>query len=416
MFDLMTLAFEADLTRVFSFKMSRDVSGRVFPESGVLEGFHNASHHRESGEDGPRALEDQPLPRGPRPLSSSRSSKRQPGRRRQPPRENARDPLWLPHRRPEHPQSQAAPALLRGARKRPHPRRPAPQGRGRDSDGERDADSAPPSRSRRHRDFRRQHRRIRFDRELTRCRRSTSWSARAPSAVALLAAVPVGLRSSPVADAARSARAGDRSHSSEGRGRRERRAGRRDDGAPLGGSLETTSRPPRCFSTPEPTSEAATRLGALTPLILACREWTRGHGGNASRRGRGPEPGNGQRGDALMLAAASGSVGGPRAPRDGSGVDAKRIAPGETALMFASAANRAEVVDLLPRAGPTSRSPRLSSTRPLSRKRATRLQEAPRKPARRARRRQGGRAQGMRAGGAGSRRAEVTSSESSSAG
>ncbi len=35
MFDLMTLAFEADLTRVFSFKMSRDVSGRVFPESGV---------------------------------------------------------------------------------------------------------------------------------------------------------------------------------------------------------------------------------------------------------------------------------------------------------------------------------------------------------------------------------------------
>jgi hypothetical protein len=46
MFDLMTLAFQADLTRVFSFKMSRDVSGRVFPESGVMEGFHNASHHR----------------------------------------------------------------------------------------------------------------------------------------------------------------------------------------------------------------------------------------------------------------------------------------------------------------------------------------------------------------------------------
>ncbi len=46
MFDLMTLAFQSDLTRIFSFKMSRDVSGRVFPESGVLEGFHNASHHR----------------------------------------------------------------------------------------------------------------------------------------------------------------------------------------------------------------------------------------------------------------------------------------------------------------------------------------------------------------------------------
>jgi hypothetical protein len=46
LFDLMALAFTADMTRVFSFKMSRDVSGRVFPESGVMEGFHNASHHR----------------------------------------------------------------------------------------------------------------------------------------------------------------------------------------------------------------------------------------------------------------------------------------------------------------------------------------------------------------------------------
>lgn len=46
MFDLQALAFMADMTRVFSFKMSRDVSGRVFPESGVMAGFHNASHHR----------------------------------------------------------------------------------------------------------------------------------------------------------------------------------------------------------------------------------------------------------------------------------------------------------------------------------------------------------------------------------
>jgi hypothetical protein len=45
MFDLMALAFMADMTRVFTFKMSRDVSGRVFPESGVMTGFHNASHH-----------------------------------------------------------------------------------------------------------------------------------------------------------------------------------------------------------------------------------------------------------------------------------------------------------------------------------------------------------------------------------
>jgi hypothetical protein len=45
MFDLQLLAFEADLTRVFSFKLGRDASGRVFPESGVDSGFHGASHH-----------------------------------------------------------------------------------------------------------------------------------------------------------------------------------------------------------------------------------------------------------------------------------------------------------------------------------------------------------------------------------
>ena len=45
MFDLQALAFESDITRVFSFKLSRDSSGRVFPESGSDKGFHPASHH-----------------------------------------------------------------------------------------------------------------------------------------------------------------------------------------------------------------------------------------------------------------------------------------------------------------------------------------------------------------------------------
>jgi hypothetical protein len=47
MFDLQALAFASDLTRVTSFKLSRDVSGRVFKEAGVSTGFHNASHHNE---------------------------------------------------------------------------------------------------------------------------------------------------------------------------------------------------------------------------------------------------------------------------------------------------------------------------------------------------------------------------------
>ena len=45
MFDLQALAFETDMTRVFSFKLSRDATGRVFPESGIDRGFHPSSHH-----------------------------------------------------------------------------------------------------------------------------------------------------------------------------------------------------------------------------------------------------------------------------------------------------------------------------------------------------------------------------------
>ncbi len=45
MFDLQTVAFAADVTRVFAFKLSRDVSNRVFP--GVTTGFHIASHHND---------------------------------------------------------------------------------------------------------------------------------------------------------------------------------------------------------------------------------------------------------------------------------------------------------------------------------------------------------------------------------
>jgi hypothetical protein len=45
MFDLQVLAFLSDTTRVFSLKMGRDASPRVYPESGVSAPFHSASHH-----------------------------------------------------------------------------------------------------------------------------------------------------------------------------------------------------------------------------------------------------------------------------------------------------------------------------------------------------------------------------------
>ena len=50
MFDLQVLAFSSDTTRVFSFKVGRDGSGRVYPGSGVDRGFHDASHHGASEE------------------------------------------------------------------------------------------------------------------------------------------------------------------------------------------------------------------------------------------------------------------------------------------------------------------------------------------------------------------------------
>lgn len=45
MFDIQVLAFQSDMTRVFSFKTGRDASSRVFAESGTNKGFHPASHH-----------------------------------------------------------------------------------------------------------------------------------------------------------------------------------------------------------------------------------------------------------------------------------------------------------------------------------------------------------------------------------
>jgi len=45
MFDIQVLAFESDMTRVFSFKTGRDASSRTYPESGTNKGFHPSSHH-----------------------------------------------------------------------------------------------------------------------------------------------------------------------------------------------------------------------------------------------------------------------------------------------------------------------------------------------------------------------------------
>ena len=45
MFDLMALAFQCDLTRVSTFLVGREQSGRTFPEIGVTQQWHPTSHH-----------------------------------------------------------------------------------------------------------------------------------------------------------------------------------------------------------------------------------------------------------------------------------------------------------------------------------------------------------------------------------
>jgi hypothetical protein len=45
MFDLQALAFRAEITRVATLMYARDTSGAVYPQSGVRDGFHVASHH-----------------------------------------------------------------------------------------------------------------------------------------------------------------------------------------------------------------------------------------------------------------------------------------------------------------------------------------------------------------------------------
>ena len=50
MFDLLTLAYQTDLTRVSTFMFGKEVSGRSFPEIGVPGGHHGYSHHQNDPE------------------------------------------------------------------------------------------------------------------------------------------------------------------------------------------------------------------------------------------------------------------------------------------------------------------------------------------------------------------------------
>lgn len=46
MFDLLTIAWQADITRVFTFMMARDLHNRTYPQVGINEPHHGLSHHQ----------------------------------------------------------------------------------------------------------------------------------------------------------------------------------------------------------------------------------------------------------------------------------------------------------------------------------------------------------------------------------
>src|SRR5207237_2996370 len=50
MFDLLLLAFQTDMTRVTTFMLGREVSGRAYPEIGVPDSHHPVSHHQNDPE------------------------------------------------------------------------------------------------------------------------------------------------------------------------------------------------------------------------------------------------------------------------------------------------------------------------------------------------------------------------------
>lgn len=50
MFDLLALSYQADITRIFTFMLARELSQRTYPEIGVPDPHHAVSHHQDNPE------------------------------------------------------------------------------------------------------------------------------------------------------------------------------------------------------------------------------------------------------------------------------------------------------------------------------------------------------------------------------
>ena len=62
MMDLLALAYQTDLTRISTFMLAREVSGRAYPEIGVPDSHHPLSHHQDEPGQAGAAAQDQRVP------------------------------------------------------------------------------------------------------------------------------------------------------------------------------------------------------------------------------------------------------------------------------------------------------------------------------------------------------------------
>ena len=134
MFDLQALAFQADVTRVFTFLIGREQTSQSFPEIGVPDPHHAMSHHQMDVERPREVRHDQHLPGEPA-GRLPREAGRDAGRRRHAAR-SVDDPLRRRHQRRRSALA-PGPAADPGRRRSRHAEgRPPPEVRGRSPDDE----------------------------------------------------------------------------------------------------------------------------------------------------------------------------------------------------------------------------------------------------------------------------------------
>ena len=155
MFDLLTLAYRADITRVFTFMMAREVSNRTYTQVGVTEGHHAVSHHQNRADKLEWLAQDPDVPH--RAVRRFRPQARHVQRRRRLAARSHDPSLRQQHEQQQCSRSLPAAECRRRRRLRPLERRPARHVRRTHADDELARHAARQGR-RQHREARRQHR------------------------------------------------------------------------------------------------------------------------------------------------------------------------------------------------------------------------------------------------------------------